>query len=62
LKQGLGGVASVLMADQAWCQLQLGQRDAALATARHAEAHLHQALTHGDVRRRTAGSRKSSWN
>ena len=48
LKQGLGGIASLLMADQAWCQLQLGQRDAALATARNGEAHLHQALTHGD--------------
>ena len=48
LKQGLGGIASVLMADQAWCQLQLDRREVALATARRAEAHLHQALTHGD--------------
>lgn len=48
LSQGLGGIASVLMADRAWCRLQLGDRDAALDAARHAEAHLHQALTHGD--------------
>lgn len=48
LEQGLGGIAAVLMADQAWCRLQRGDRDAALNGARHAEAHLHQAQTHGD--------------
>lgn len=48
LQQGLGGIASVLMADQAWCRLRQGDRDAALTAARNAEAHLHQALTHGD--------------
>ena len=48
LTQGLNSVASALLADQAWCRLQLSERDSAMADARAAQAHLHQSLTCGD--------------
>lgn len=48
LTQGMNSVAGALLADQAWCRLQLSERDAAIADARAAEAHLHQSLTCGD--------------
>lgn len=48
LEQGLATTAGVLLADRAWCRLQTGQRDAALADARSAEAQIGRGVRCGD--------------
>jgi tetratricopeptide (TPR) repeat protein len=40
LQQGLGRLQCDLLSDQAWCRVQLGQRDSARADALAAESHL----------------------
>ncbi len=55
LAQGMGGMAAALLADQAWCRVQVGSADAALADARLAEARLNDA--HGSGKRAPAHSR-----
>lgn len=49
LEEGLGVSESVFRADQAWCLAMLGRSDAALRTARDAEAALHGAVEPEDL-------------
>jgi tetratricopeptide (TPR) repeat protein len=49
IEEGLGVSESVFRADQAWCLAMLGRSDAALRTARDAEAALHGAVEPEDL-------------
>ena len=49
IRQGMGRLESSLLADQAWCRVQLGQNDDALSDARAAEARLDP-VSHADDR------------
>lgn len=52
-EQGLGRVMGYMMADIAWCRLQVGQRDRALADARTAEDSLRTSIVLVDDRAAT---------